>query len=180
MVTFLQAAKERRENIGVDLYGFQQQLERLHTRLAAAQKSAQELASTRAAAEEQVASLHKAVDADTQVTSNERAQVGHASCHALIQAFLLPGVPTWTHHDMQMEAFRDEVDAVANALKQAEAYSLSQKSEIAITKRCSTQRMPSCMASHRTALRELQHSCPAHCQQTGMMDAASFSSKSPQ
>ena len=38
--------------------------------------------------------------------------------------------------DMQMEVFRDEVDAVANTLKQAEAYSPTQKGEIAVTRRC--------------------------------------------
>ena len=72
----------------MDLYGFQQQLERLHSKLATAQKSAQELAGIRAEVDERIASLHGAVDADVQSTANERAQVGHRSYQAIDRLLL--------------------------------------------------------------------------------------------
>ncbi len=72
----LQSAKQRREDIGVDLYGFQQHLDRLHTRLAAARQSAQEVAGIRAAADEQIASLHNAADASAHLTAKQRSEVG--------------------------------------------------------------------------------------------------------
>ena len=70
-----QGAEQRREDVGVELYGYQQHLGRLHTRLGAAQKSTTEITDTRKAADQQIAQLRKESDAETQLTNKHRSEV---------------------------------------------------------------------------------------------------------
>ncbi len=75
-VRALQAAEQRREDVGVELYGYQQHLGRLHTRLGAAQKSTAEIGSARKAADQHIAQLRKESDAENQLTNKHRSEVG--------------------------------------------------------------------------------------------------------
>lgn len=131
----MQGAEQRREDVGVELYGFQQHLGRLHSRLEATQKSTTRTTDTRKAADQQIAELREKSDAETQLTNKHRSEVGWeeaVSCPKVdVTCVVIPS--SWC---AQMEAFREDLDTLSNMHKQVEAHSRQQKSELAVTKRC--------------------------------------------
>ena len=93
----LQDAKQERENLGVEMYGFQQHLTRVQKELQKAKQSTVELSLTRHSTEEHVSCLHKQADEESSLLQNERDKV-HTQCytiHCVGEAFrVLNAVPT--------------------------------------------------------------------------------------
>eukprot|EP00798_Chlamydomonas_sp_ICE-L_P001679 gene1679-33074_t len=104
----LQAAKQRRENIGVELYGFQQSLAKLQLQLETTHQNYQAISNIRAQAEEELVTLRANLNEKEGVTKEDRAKV---------------------------EKHQMELDRLAATLKQVEAYNEEMKSEIAATRR---------------------------------------------
>jgi hypothetical protein len=71
----VQDAKQRREDLGVEMYGFQQQLAWVQKSLKEAQKATLELAGTRLSAEQHVSQLHTAVGEESRLLQKERDTV---------------------------------------------------------------------------------------------------------
>ena len=104
----LKEAKKKREDVGVELYGVQQQLARAQMGLEKTQEKLADVASRRTEAEEDKAQLEEAL---TEVVGR-RDEDRHAA-----------------------DALQKELDALAGTLKQIEAYNEQMKSEIAVTRR---------------------------------------------
>lgn len=104
----LQVAKQRRENIGVELYGFQQTLAKLQLQLESTHQNYQVISNVRAQAEDQLGSLRKMMTESETDTKGERTRV---------------------------EKHQLELDRLGATLKQVEAYNEAMKGEIAVTRR---------------------------------------------
>jgi len=104
----LRMAKTKRENIGVELYGFQQSLAKLQMQLEQTHQNFQVINKIRAQAEDELASLRKNLQESDTDTKGERARV---------------------------EKHQMELDRLAATLKQIEDYNEQMKSEIAVTRR---------------------------------------------
>eukprot|EP00879_Flechtneria_rotunda_P033179 GHRR01036724.1.p1 GENE.GHRR01036724.1~~GHRR01036724.1.p1 ORF type:complete len:546 (+),score=242.57 GHRR01036724.1:177-1814(+) len=104
----LSRAKKQREEVGVELYGFQQSLAKLQTNLEKAQDNYHSLSSMRVQAEQELSQLrHKLTQQQT--TTKQEAQ--------------------------RAEAVQRELDKLGSTLRQIEAYNESMKGEIAVTRR---------------------------------------------
>lgn len=71
----MQAAKESRERIGGNLYGFQRNLAKLQEALEEAQKNYATIATMRQQAEEDLDRMRSALDGEQQLTKQDRANV---------------------------------------------------------------------------------------------------------
>ena len=78
----MQDAKQRREDIGVEMYGFQQQLAWVQKSLQQAQKSTVELAGSRQLAEKHASHLHTALGKESSLLQDERDAVRCTQSHA--------------------------------------------------------------------------------------------------
>ncbi|KAK9829105.1 hypothetical protein WJX72_003917 [[Myrmecia] bisecta] len=104
----LKQVKRKREDVGVELYGFQQQLAQLQMGLEKARENHDLINKIRLQAEEQVAQLKRAAAEEEDMTQQERVKV---------------------------EKFQADLDKLAVTLKQVEAYNEQMKNEIAVTRR---------------------------------------------
>jgi len=104
----LNNAKAKRETIGVELYGFQQNLAKLQLNLEQTHQNYQIISKARTQAEEQVQQLRRALGEQETDTKQERATV---------------------------EQHQLELDRLGATLKQVEAYNEAMKGEIAVTRR---------------------------------------------
>lgn len=78
----MQDAKQRREDLGVEMYGFQQQLAWVQKSLQQAQKSTGELAGSRRLAEKHVSHLHTSLGKESSLLQKERDAVRCTQSHA--------------------------------------------------------------------------------------------------
>lgn len=101
-------AKKKREQIGVELYGYQQGLAKLQIQLESTHQSFQDISRMRAQTEDQLAQLKAHLEADSNDGKRERVRV---------------------------EKHQMELDRLGATLKQIEAYNEEMKSEIAVTRR---------------------------------------------
>jgi len=104
----LKSAKSKREAIGVELYGFQQNLAKLQLALEQTHQNHQAITNAREQAENDLKSLKSAFTTEEGDTKMERARV---------------------------EKCQMEVDRLSATLKQIESYNEQMKSEIAVTRR---------------------------------------------
>lgn len=77
----LQDAKQQRENLGVEMYGFQQHLTRVQKELQKAQQSTAKLSMIRHSTEEHVLCLHKQVEEESSLLDKERDKVRTTLLH---------------------------------------------------------------------------------------------------
>ena len=121
--------------MGVELYGYQQHLGRLHARLAATQKSSTEVTDIRKTADQQILHLRKESAAETEITNKHRVEVWDTEAVSTgpEKLWFCGNAHPWC---AQMEAFREALDDMSNMHKQVEAHSQQQKNELAVTKRC--------------------------------------------
>lgn len=104
----LKMAKSKRENVGVELYGFQQGLAKLQMQLETTHQNYQAINSLRLQAEAQLAEMRSRVDEDSTTTKIERSRV---------------------------EKHQLELDRLGATLKQVETYNEQMKGEVAVTRR---------------------------------------------
>lgn len=104
----LKVAKQKREDVGVDLYGFQQNLAKLQLMLEKSQDRRQAMAESRRKVEEEVVDIKRKLMAEEEGTKQERVQV---------------------------DAHQQELDKLGATLRQIERYNEEMKSEIEVTKR---------------------------------------------
>lgn len=104
----LQAAKVKREAVGVELYGFQQNLAKLQLALEKTHETYQTINQVRMQVEEELLKMRSDADNEEVLTKSDRTKV---------------------------ERFQSELDKLAATLKQIEAYNEQMKSEIAVTRR---------------------------------------------
>jgi hypothetical protein len=71
-----QAAKQRREDVGVELYGFQQNLAKLQLQLEQTQQSYEAIGDIRARAEQELGALRKQLEEQQGLNKQEAAKVG--------------------------------------------------------------------------------------------------------
>lgn len=71
----MQAAKESRERVGVDLYGFQRNLAKLQEALEEAQQNYATIAAVRQQAEQQLEQMREALEDELQLTKQDRSNV---------------------------------------------------------------------------------------------------------
>eukprot|EP00878_Enallax_costatus_P030136 GHUV01032788.1.p1 GENE.GHUV01032788.1~~GHUV01032788.1.p1 ORF type:complete len:692 (+),score=266.59 GHUV01032788.1:452-2527(+) len=104
----LTKTKKQREEVGVELYGYQQNLAKLQMSLEKAQENYQALSDQRMRAEQELTQLKKTLDSQQTVTKQEAQRA---------------------------EAVQRELDRLGATLRQIEAYNESMKGEIAVTRR---------------------------------------------
>ncbi|KAK9821181.1 hypothetical protein WJX74_006086 [Apatococcus lobatus] len=104
----LQKTDQKREDVGVELYGYQQQLAKLQLGFEKAQDQCVVISKVRRTLEEQLNQLKKAATSEIDFTQKERQKV---------------------------DDFQSETDKLAASLKNIEKYNEEMKGEIAVTKR---------------------------------------------
>ncbi|GMH42071.1 hypothetical protein BSKO_09990 [Bryopsis sp. KO-2023] len=104
----LKDAQTKREAIGVELYGFQQQLANLQIELEKTHENFSKISTERLNIEEELANLKSALQDEESVTKLKRGEA---------------------------DQIQGEVDALATTLKQVELFNEAMKSEIAVTRR---------------------------------------------
>lgn len=105
------ASRKRREEVGVELYGVQQQLAKLQLSLESTVKSVAMLHDIRSKAEAELKVF----------------QDGYASRKAAIES-----------EEAKLDKFKGEMDGIADTLRQVEKYNEEMAAEIALTKRAAT------------------------------------------